>query len=148
MPGITFNACIVTHEGFDFDNIVLGCKEESECLCLFGESCLATDESMLPIGVLNTKDGEICKVGLGICTRGLKKPERVCDSWNRCLCFYNAASFPLTEQTVVSEYHCAYFLLSCLPKFGCCAAPAKEVPTKLSLGGYGAPQAEGETMKR
>ena len=50
--------------------------------------------------------------------------------------------------TVVSEYHCAYFLLSCLPKFGCCAAPAKEVPTKLSLGGYGAPQAEGETMKR
>lgn len=143
MPPFIYKACMCCVSGCDFDNITIGCKSEGDCLCLTGERCLAIDEEMIPFGVMTAQPGEVCKLGLGICSCGIKVPSSLCDHWHRCLCFYSAASFPCGEQNYLDAPHCACCFLSCAPKCGCVQPPSKEIPVKLSHNGYGAPDIDG-----
>ena len=146
MPPCQVSAFICGWQACDLENITLCCKGGGECLCCVGEHCLDPKEPPLGPGMI-TKDGEICKLGLFCCSCGLKAPEVCCNSFDRCLCCSEAASFPFGEDKYVTQPHCAYCCIMCLPECGCCKPPGKDAPTMLD-GTMPGGTVEGEEMKR
>ena len=83
--------------------------------------------------------GTICKLGLAICTIGLKKPDVLCLSDGTCLCAHTAAAFPF-KAGVVNGFICAVCCLQCAPNMGCAQPPT-------AMGGA-APAPDTEVMQR
>jgi len=89
---------------------------------------------MLGPGML-ANESAICELGCVCCSCGLKVPDKCCNSWDRCLCCWNAASFPFDAETsYLPEPVCAMYFISCIPQCGCCKPPlpeGKEFPIML-----------------
>lgn len=82
-------------------------KGQGEMCCLTGEACLAKDERMLGPGMItDLSKGECCKIGCFCCSFGFKMPNSVCNGWSRCLCCFDAYSFPYSENMYLSKCHC------------------------------------------
>jgi hypothetical protein len=89
--------------------------------------------------VTNESDGEFCKIGIPICTIGLKTPSVLCGSVQQCLCFAGAESFPCNDDYVPACV-CALYGWNCAPKCGCCSpAPPSIKLKKLILQGLRTP---------
>ena len=149
MPPCQIQACVCCWDACDLDNITCIAKGKGECLCCVSDHCCDPKEALLGPGMI-TGEGEICKLGCICCSYGCKAPVVLCNSYDRCLCCSSAASFPFGENTYVTEPHCAYYCLACLPACGCCKPPGKDVPIMLD-GTMPTPAAgtvEGEEMKR
>jgi len=131
-------------------NCVCCAKGEAEFLCLEGigyplhTACLATDEKRLPWGLLPKKNEKsICRLSLGCCICGLKKPEYCVNQWCRCWCCVEAQSCPMNENAFVKEPNCTLWALglccgiNVLPVCGCCKPVPHPVPLKMTRLGDG-----------
>lgn len=129
-------AFLCTYQACDFDDCIVLCKGSDECLCLVSEHCLALGEESLGIGmVTNEAQGEICKIGIGICTCGLKQPKVLCAGVDQVCCIVGAQSLPF-DDAYVGKPVCAYCCLACAPECGCCVnAPASSKLGDLKLTG-------------
>ena len=101
--GCVDNACFCCLDGYDCSNITMVYKSEGEFLCLKAQYCLAMGESPLGCGLLETKAGEICVLGLPCCTYGLKTPTTCVDGWARCCCCYHVVSLPMSDTTFMKK---------------------------------------------
>lgn len=123
MSNYLCNACICYYNSIDTKDIKIGIVNKTDCLCLVNDCCLAVDTESLGVGMVTAPD-EICKVGLAVCTLGLKKPTTCIAAAQHCLCIKEAVSFPF-DKDYVPSFTCAYCFLSCAPEFGCAVqAPA------------------------
>ena len=116
------SACICCHSTCDFDDITVCCKFADECLCCVEEDCCAAGEESKGFCCVEKKDGEFCRCALGCCAYALRKPQVLCAGGGSCLCCWEAASFPFSEDYVPS-FVCAAYCLQCAPEFGCCKPP-------------------------
>ena len=114
------------HSGFDCDNTVLLCVEESEFLCLRSSACCAVGVPDKGCGCV-TEDDECCKIGLYCCNLGLLVPKTLCKGARQCLCLYSVVSLPCHDD-YVKELVCAYYGLQCCPNCGCCGSPGERAP--------------------
>ena len=119
-------------EACDFDNILVGCKGKSECLCLTSENCCAVNEEPVGVGlVTNPENKECCKLGFYCCAYGLKMPERLCASADQICCIKRAGALPPDSQ-YNDKFVLSYYCLTCAPECGCCIdapdCPALEKP--------------------
>ena len=72
-----------------------------------GPVCCAVDEKPpLPISVMETKEGQYCRLGLGLCVWAIKSPEYLCNTWAREWCCVMAISLPMNEKAFVKEPNC------------------------------------------
>merc|ERR1719274_311887 len=96
------NACICCYQALDLADIKLLCVSEGEQCCIFSKTCLAAGEDVLGPGMIEVdKDkGEICNLGLGICSYGLKTPAVCCKSRQSCLCYKTVAALPFDDDFV------------------------------------------------
>jgi hypothetical protein len=98
--------CVCCIFGCD-SNLSICYKGQGEMCCLLGEACLAKDERMLGPGMItDLSKGECCKIGCFCCSFGFKMPNSVCNGWSRCLCCFDAYSFPYGENMYLSKCHC------------------------------------------
>ena len=120
----TCNACICCYDAIDLTDIKVLCVSEGEELCCFGKGCLAAGEDVLGPGMIEVdKDkGEICHLGLGCCSCGLKTPSVLCKGRQSCLCMKSAAAFPFDDEYVPGPV-CAVYGCQCMPNGGCCTPP-------------------------
>mmetsp|Transcript_7551 Transcript_7551/g.7139 ORF Transcript_7551/g.7139 Transcript_7551/m.7139 type:complete len:132 (+) Transcript_7551:71-466(+) len=125
MPNYLFNAAVCWYNSIDPDDIKIGVKESTECLCLTSDCCLALKTNPYDVGMVTQSD-EICKVGAYCCTLGLKKPKVLCSGAGHCLCFKEVASLPF-DSAFVGEPLCAICFVKLYPTndFGL----AKTAPT-------------------
>jgi hypothetical protein len=137
---MNFSACCCYYNAVDFTDIKLLCVGEGEQCCIFAKSCLAAGEPMLGPGMIPKNpekhgDGEICNLGCGCCSYGLKKPQVCIKSRQQCLCCTSAASFPFDDE-FVPNFVCAVYCLQCAPECGCCKSPYSAAHLqKLEQGG-------------
>ena len=87
-----YSACVCCYSSCAFGDLMIGCREDGECLCIQSKFCLGVSEPF-PIGMIK-EEPFICKVGLPCCTLGLKMPEVLCSGASQCLCIKQAASLP------------------------------------------------------
>ncbi|KAJ1455875.1 hypothetical protein M885DRAFT_518740 [Pelagophyceae sp. CCMP2097] len=132
-----FCCCLV---GLLCDPSCIGCMGKSECLCLTHEVCLKANTKPL---LCDTPPGDICQVGLGLCSVGLKKPTTCCKGQEQLCCVVEMAAFP-TDNDVPAT--CALYGLMCFPKVGCCVKLGDLKKAKIAQGGApeapdGAPEA-------
>ena len=120
----TCNACICCYDAIDLTDIKVLCVSEGEQCCIFSKTCLAAGEDVLGPGMIEVdKDkGEICHLGLGCCSCGLKTPSVLCKGRQSCLCMKSAAAFPFDDEYVPGPV-CAVYGCQCLPNGGCCTPP-------------------------
>ena len=112
MPPCVAGGCICCIYGCDSD-LSICYKGEGEMCCLTGEACLAKDERMLGPGMItNPSKGECCKIGCFCCSYGFKMPNSICNGWSRCLCCFDAYSFPYGENTYLTKCHCTVWTAS------------------------------------
>merc|ERR1719453_2289597 len=114
---------ICCFESINMDEILMGCKGDSEFLCVQEKMCCAGGVEKFPVGMI-TEEGFCCKCGLPCCTYGCKKPTVCCLSDGKCLCLRSAAAFPFVEG-VVDGVVCAVCCLQCAPNCGCAKPPTK-----------------------
>ena len=93
MPNYLFKAFICTHCSFDTDDVLVGCQGTDELLCLTHDCCLAVNGKPYGVGMV-TESGDICRIGLYICTCGLKVPTTLCAGAGQLLCIKNAEALP------------------------------------------------------
>ena len=127
MSNYICNGCICLYSSVDTKDIKLGLKESSECLCLTHDCCLALNEDSLGVGMI-TQSGEICKLGLFVCTLGLKKPTTLCAGSEHCLCLKSAGSLPFDSSYVGSPV-CAICFVQLHPDIGV----LKQAPSSLAI---------------
>ena len=86
--------------------------------------------------------GEICNLGLVVCSYGLKTPAVCCKSRQSCLCVKNAAALPFDDDFVPGPV-CAVYGCQCMPNGGCCTPPysQKWLDDHKDLDGVGGPAA-------
>jgi hypothetical protein len=132
------SACICCHGTCDVEDITVLCKGNGECLCCAGESCCAAGEESKGFGCIEKKEGDICRCACPCCVEALVTPKLCCASGGSCLCCWNAASFPFSED-YVNEFVCAVYCLQCAPQFGCCKPPPYSKALDKPKGGGGAP---------
>ena len=120
----TCNACICCYDAIDLTDIKVLCVSEGEQCCIFSKTCLAAGEDVLGPGMIEVdKDkGEICHLGLGCCSCGLKTPSVLCKGRQSCLCMKSAAAFPFDDEYVPGPV-CAVYGCQCVPNGGCCTPP-------------------------
>ena len=120
----TCNACICCYQALDLADIKLLCVSEGEQCCIFSKTCLAAGEDVLGPGMIEVdKDkGEICNLGLVVCSYGLKTPAVCCKSRQSCLCLKSAAALPFDDEFVPGPV-CAVYGCQCMPNGGCCTPP-------------------------
>ena len=143
----TFAGTICCYQAFDFTDIKVLCVSEGEQCCIFSKTCLAAGEDVLGPGMIEVdKDkGEICNLGLGICSYGLKTPAVCCKSRQSCLCIKSAAAFPFDDDfvpgPVCAGIPCPGF--QCMPQAGCLVPPysQKWLDEHKELDGVGGPAA-------
>jgi len=123
-----YSATICCFNELDTDDILMGCKGQSEFLCLREAVCCAANETPFPVGLL--KDG-ICTLSLPCCQYQLKMPEVLVLGEGKCLCCRGAQAFPFKDP--VPSPVCAICFLSILPEMGF---------LKPAPGGGGAPDNE------
>ena len=125
MPNYLFKASICTHCSLDTDDILGGCQGTDEFLCLAHDCCLAVNGTPYGVGMVN-ESGDICRIGLYVCTCALKKPTTCCAGAGQFLCLKNASSLPF-DNDFVSEPICACCFIKLYPTndFGI----LKEAPT-------------------
>ena len=116
MSNYLCQACVCCYHSVDTKDILIGFKDSSECLCLTSNCCLALDTKDLGIGMV-TESGEICKIGLYVCSLGLKKPTVLCAEAQQCLCLKGAASLPFDGDYVGSPV-CAFCFIKLHPEIG------------------------------
>ena len=127
----TCNACICCYQALDFADIKLLCVSEGEQCCVFSKTCLAAGEDVLGPGLIEAdKDkGEICHLGLVVCSYGLKTPAVCCKSRQSCLCVKAAAALPFDDDfvpgPVCAGIPCPGFQL--MPQAGCLVPPYSQV---------------------
>ena len=109
-----YSACICCYTAFNFEDLMIGCREDGECLCLQSKCCLGVGEAF-PIGIIK-EDGFIIKCGLPCCTYGLKMPEVLCLGAGQCLCIKSAAALPFKDP--VPAPICAVCCIQCMPNGG------------------------------
>ena len=121
---MTGSACICCYAACDMTDIKILCVEEGEQLCCFMKGCFAAGEPVLGPGMIEAdkEKGEMCNLGLGCCSIGLKSPKVLCKGESHCLCIKQAASFPF-DNDYVPNCVCAYGCLQCAPECGCCKSP-------------------------
>ena len=134
MPCQVYSACICCYSACNVKDMMIGCKETGECLCIESKACLGIGEPF-PIGMIK-EDGFICKIGLPCCTTGLLMPKVLCLSAAQCLCIKSAASFPFKDP--VPGPICAVCCIQCMPNVGIMKPPMK-VTSKVEGGGPLAP---------
>ena len=143
----TCNACICCYQALDFADIKLLCVSEGEQCCIFSKTCLAAGEDVLGPGMIEVdKDkGEICNLGLVVCSYGLKTPAVCCKSRQSCLCIKAAAALPFDDDfvpgPVCAGIPCPGFQL--MPQAGCLVPPysQKWLDDHKDLDGVGGPAA-------
>ena len=62
--------------------------------------------------ITNPSKGECCKIGCFCCSYGFKMPNSICNGWSRCLCCFDAYSFPYGENTYLTKCHCTVWTAS------------------------------------
>ena len=143
----TCNACICCYDAIDLTDIKVLCVSEGEQCCIFSKTCLAAGEDVLGPGMIEVdKDkGEICNLGLVICSYGLKTPAVCCKGRQSCLCYKSVAAFPFDDEyvpaPVCAGIPCPGF--QCTPNPGCCTPPysQKWLDEHKELDGVGGPAA-------
>ena len=143
----TFGACICCYNAIDLTDIKVLCVSEGEQCCIFSKTCLAAGEDVLGPGMIEVdKDkGEICNLGLGICSYGLKTPAVCCKSRQSCLCYKTVAALPFDDDfvpgPVCAGIPCPGFQL--MPQAGCLVPPysQKWLDEHKDLDGVGGPAA-------
>jgi hypothetical protein len=139
-------ACCCQYTAFDFSDIKLLCVDEEEFLCIFAKGCLAAGEPVLGPGMIPPVEekGEICNLGCGCCSYGLKKPSVCVKGRSHCLCIQSAKALPCDEE-FVPAFVCAAYCLQCAPTCGCCKSPYSQEwldAYETTQGGGGAPAIE------
>lgn len=61
-----------------------------------------------------TESGDICRIGLFVCTAGLKKPTTLCAGAEQFLCIKNASSLPF-DSDFVDKPICAICFIKLYP---------------------------------
>ena len=137
------------YSGCDFENILICCVGQSDCLCLRHACCIAANVENRGIGMTTNKDaGEICKIGCFCCDYGCVYPKVCCAGVSQCLCCYSVASCFCFDY-FLKEAVCAMYCLQCIPEFGCCMPP-QDCPalTDLRTGSYKPPAKIGRASCR
>ena len=116
MSNYLCNACVCCYTSIDTKDIKLVYKESNECLCLTQDCCIAMNEESLGLGLV-TGSGDICKIALGFCSLGLKKPTILCAAAQHCLCLKSAASVPF-DSAFVGEPLCSICFVKLYPEIG------------------------------
>lgn len=96
-----------------FPNCV-GCSSQYECLCIGEEFCFSPYHPPL---LCERKDGQICQIGLYLCSIYLKTPTICCKGGGHCCCSMGECSFPPEPHM---PFLVAAYGLMCFPKIGCC----------------------------
>lgn len=115
------DACCCCYDGIDCNDIELGCRHGSDCLCIRHHFCISASAPPLGFG-LTTEEGEICKLGLFCCDYALIKPETLCAGADSFCCCYSVCAFPFDDD-YVDKFVCSSCGLACAPECGCCVAP-------------------------
>ena len=141
----TVGACMCFYSAIDLTDIKVCCVSEGEELCCFGKYCCAAGEAVLGPGPIEAdKDkGEICHLGCGCCSCGLKTPAVCCKGRQSCLCFKGAAALPFDDEYVPAPV-CAFCPgIQLMPNPGCCTPPfsQKWLDEHKDLDGVGGPAA-------
>lgn len=138
---VVINAVCCEHLTLDPDNCVSGCRGTSECLCIVGDTCCAVGDACYPFGVV-TQPTDICRLGCGCCTLGLRSP-RFCQARASQMCCLNSVcSFPY-HNDYVPTCVCARCFLTCAPTCGCCKSPPISYKLiEVQTRGKGGPQTE------
>lgn len=88
----TATCCCFSALYTDFPALV-GCSGKNECLCIEEEFCAKLGTPIIPIK-FETGNGYICKLGLAICSCGLKMPTICLKGKGQCCCFVSQAALP------------------------------------------------------
>lgn len=99
----------------------IGAAGKGECLCLENEVCIKADrlskeKLILCAPCVQPDSNVICRLGLGCCGTGLKKPTTCVKSRGQCFCCYGAAALPPDAEVPAT---CAILFLALYPKVGC-----------------------------
>jgi hypothetical protein len=120
MAPYIFSGLCCVHSSCDVDDVLIGAKSKSQCLCCVREECCAVDEEHLGVGlVTNPNNDECCKVALYCCAYGCKTPDRLCTITSQLCCLKEAGALPL-DKNYQGDLVCSYYCLTCLPTCGCC----------------------------
>jgi hypothetical protein len=94
---VVFTGCICCWTGCKPKQFLLGCKHETEELCIKSTCCCVVSGAAKPISCTCTpKDkGNLCKLSLYVCDCGLKVPDKCFSLESQCVCCTQAAAFPL-----------------------------------------------------
>jgi hypothetical protein len=100
------NAFFCYADGCDWKYIPVCCKGQGEVLCVTTDFFCTCDERSLgsPSCVPDWAKGECCNFGLLCCSIGCKAPTSCCNSWCRCLCFYNVVTCPCGKGKYLKDW--------------------------------------------
>ena len=105
MAPFVCNAFFGYVDGCDWKYIPVCCKGQGEVLCVTTDFCCTCDERSLgPSCVPDWAKGECCNFGLLCCSIGCKAPTSCCNSWCRCLCFYNVVTCPCGKGKYLKDW--------------------------------------------
>mmetsp|Transcript_24575 Transcript_24575/g.40216 ORF Transcript_24575/g.40216 Transcript_24575/m.40216 type:complete len:131 (-) Transcript_24575:429-821(-) len=114
-----FSALVCCYTAFDLEDIKLLIKQNSECLCVTQDCCLAVGDNGYGVGLVTASD-EICKLALVVCQCGLKVPKVLVAGASHCLCIKQGHALPFDGKFGVGEPLCAICFVQLLPKVGIC----------------------------
>ena len=108
----------------DCNNPILLCKGAEDCLCVRHSFCCAINTPNKGMGLTTEKDrGECCKIGCFCCDLGLIWPNKLCGCASQCLCWYEVANFPCSNEYIPAPVCTVCPFCQCCPRCGCCVAP-------------------------
>merc|ERR1712070_631183 len=83
---MVYSACICNYTAINFEDVMMGCKGESTCLCIEEKFCLGVAEPYPP-GIIK-EDAFFCKISLPCCQYGFKKEfvNPILGGAGQCLC--------------------------------------------------------------
>jgi len=133
MPCMIYG-CICYHSTISCSDITMCCDGKGECLCCVAEDCCIAGADHKGIGLVKTREGEICRLALPCCARALKTPTVLCSGAEKCLCCYTVCSLPFDKDYVPAPV-CAWNGITCAPTPGCCTDPPYSAAIDKPKGG-------------
>ena len=98
---------------YSYHAVLIGCNSTNEFLCCAHDCCLSVNGKPFGVGMV-TKPGDICRLGLYVCTYGIKKPTLCCAGAEQFLCIKSASSLPF-ESGFVDRPICAFCFIKLYP---------------------------------
>lgn len=101
----------------------IGCRNQSECLCVERKFCLEPGAKMLTVGIDTPRNQRACcRIGCGCLEYSCIEPRILCGGADHVLCLQTVGSIPF-HRDYLQEPVCALHFLQCFPKVDCCAPP-------------------------